>query len=84
MRRAAARIGHISASVSARTHIRVVPKQPAMLLFPLVIALVAATIVLAALSGPGCTQGRQVAGARTLAKTSLCRPTSSLNTLYGH
>ena len=85
IRRIAARIGHISVGMSARTHLRLVPKQPGVLLFPLAIALAAVTIVLAARSGPACMPVRQGgATAQAFAKTSPCRPTSSLNNLYGH
>ena len=83
MRRNAARIGKISAGATGRRHIRLVQKQPAILLFPLALALVAVTIVLAAVSGPGCTPARRVATTQTLAKTAVCRPTTSFNTLYG-
>ena len=82
-RRTAARIGQISARVGARTHIRLIPRQPALLLFPLALALVAATIALAAISGPGCTPVRQAAAGQTLARTNLCRPTTTFGTLYG-
>lgn len=84
IRRAAARISHISAAIGARTHIRLVPKQPGILLFPLAIALATVTIVLAARSGPACMPVHQVASPQTLTKISPCRPTTSLNTLYGH
>ncbi len=82
-RRAVARIGQISAAVSARTHIRLVPRQPAMLLLPLALALAAVTIVLAAVSGPGCTPVRRVGTTQTVARTNLCRPATTFNTFYG-
>ncbi len=85
-RRVAARIGRIPAGITARTHIRLVPRQPALLLFPLALALAAVTILLAAQSGPGCTPTRQVAAptAHGIPRTTLCRPATTLNTLYGH
>jgi hypothetical protein len=77
-----ARVGHISTAVHARTRIRLVPRQPALLFFPLVLALAVASVVLIARSGPGCTPARPAAGAHTVAKSSVCRP-PSYNPMFG-
>jgi hypothetical protein len=84
VRRVLARIGQISAAaVPPRMRTRLVPRQPVLLLFPLALALVAVTIVLAATSGPGCVPARQLAAGQIAARTNVCRPTTTFNTLYG-
>jgi hypothetical protein len=83
IRRVVARIGHISASIRTRRHIRLMPRQPVVLFFPLVLALAVVSIVLIARSGPGCTPVRPVARAHTVVKASPCRPATSFNPMFG-
>ena len=84
VRRAVARVGHVTAGVRARTHIRLVPRQPVVLIFPLVLALAVVSIVLIARSGPGCVPVRPQARTHTVAKTAPCRPATSINPMFGH
>jgi hypothetical protein len=63
------------------------PRQRAILLYPLAIALAIGSIVLAARSSPerGCLPVRAVAAAKNVAKSSLCRPPGNLSpVMYGH
>ncbi len=83
VRRAVARVGQISATIRARTRLRLLPRQPAVLFFPLVLVVAVVSIVLIARSGPGCQSARQIAGTHTVAKTSMCRPASTINPVFG-
>jgi hypothetical protein len=86
------RVG-VGRRVRARRRVRVPrmlrlrPRQRAVLLYPLAIALAIGSIVLAARSGPdrGCLPVRAVAAAKNVAKSSLCQPPGNLSPLmYGH
>src|SRR5215469_6966036 len=74
----------------ARTRIRrglwLRPRQRAVLLYPLAIALAIGSIVLAARSGPdrGCLPVRAVAAAKNVAKSSLCQQGTLSPVTYGH
>jgi hypothetical protein len=61
--------------IGARLHFRLVPRQRAVLFFPLAVALAVASIVFAARSSSGsCTPVKSVAAAKTYARTTpLCR-----------
>jgi hypothetical protein len=80
-------LGVILAAIGSRLHIRfrfwprLRPRQRAILLYPLAIALAVGSIVLAARSGPdrGCLPVRAVAAAKNVAKSSLCQPPGSLS-----
>jgi hypothetical protein len=82
-----ARLRLIPLAIGARLHVRLLPRQRAVLFFPLAIALAVASIVFAARSSSGtCTPVKSVAATKTFAnttttantkttaKTSLCRP----------
>jgi hypothetical protein len=62
-------------AVGARLHIRLVPRQRAVLLFPLAVALAVTSIVFAARSSSNsCTPVKSVAATKDVAKTTkLCR-----------
>jgi hypothetical protein len=80
------RVGHrvqAKRRVAARRGLRLRPRQRAILLYPLAIALTIGSIVLAARSGPdrGCLPVRAVAAAKNVAKSSLCPPGTLM---YGH
>jgi hypothetical protein len=89
---------HIRVGVRGRVHarrrarvpglLRLGPRQRAILLYPLAIALAIGSIVLAARSGPErtCLPVRAVAAAKNVARSSLCQPPgTTLNPLmYGH
>jgi hypothetical protein len=63
------------AAIGARLHFRLVPRQRAVLLFPLAVALAVTSIVFAVRSSSGgCTPVKSVAATKTVAKTTnLCR-----------
>jgi hypothetical protein len=66
-------------------HLRLGPRQRAVLLFPLAIALAIASIVFAARSASGCTPVRTVAAAKYVARSKLCKPPTGVSNLYiGH
>lgn len=68
--RPARRIGRLT----GRLHIRLIPRQPAVLFFPLALAIVVASVVFAVRSGPGSNcLPRQVAASKSLAQHRLCR-----------
>jgi hypothetical protein len=72
------------ASFSARLHFRLVPRQKAVLFFPLAVALAVTSIVFAARSSSGnCTPVKTVAAAKTVAKTNLCRAPAVTGFNYG-
>jgi hypothetical protein len=62
------------------------PRQRAILLYPLAIALTIGSIVLAARSGPdrSCLPVRAVAAAKNVARSSLCPPGTVSPVTYGH
>jgi len=66
--------------------LRLRPRQRAILLYPLAIALTIGSIVLAARSGPdrNCLPVRAVAAAKNVAKSSLCPPGTVSPVMYGH
>jgi hypothetical protein len=70
-----ARLLRMPAAIGARLHFRLVPRQRAVLLFPLAVALAVTSIVFAARSSSNtCTPVRPVAATKTVAKTTkLCR-----------
>lgn len=70
----------------SRRLLRLRPRQRAILLYPLAIALAIGSIVLAARSGNdrGCLPIRAVAAAKNVAKTSLCQPGTVSPLIYGH
>jgi hypothetical protein len=69
-------------ALPARLRIRIIPRQPAILIFPLAIALTVAAIVFAARSSSGnsCTPVRAI-GAVNVAKPKACK-TYSMNRMY--
>jgi hypothetical protein len=74
----------IPAAIGSRLHFRLLPRQRAVLFFPLAIALAVTSIVFAARSSSGmCTPTKSVAATKTVAKTDLCKtpPLTGLN--YG-
>jgi hypothetical protein len=83
------RVGH-QAQVRRRTRSRRLfglrPRQRAILLYPLAIALTIGSIVLAARSGPdrSCLPVRAVAAAKSVARSSLCPPGTVSPLTYGH
>jgi len=88
-------VGAVLAVIGSRLHIRIPfrfrprlrPRQRAILLYPLAIALAIGSIVLAARSGPdrSCLPVRAVAAAKNVAKSSLCQPPGSLSpVMFGH
>ncbi len=85
-----ARLRLIPLAIGRRLHIRLVPRQRAVLLFPLAVALAVASIVFAVRSSSGtCTPVKSVAAtnttakAKTTAKTSLCRPPVMTGMYFG-
>lgn len=68
-------LGRIPMVIGARLHFRLVPRQRAVLLFPLAVALAVASIVFAVRSSSGaCTPVKSVAATKTVTKTTnLCR-----------
>ena len=81
-----ARLRRIPIAVGARLHVRLVPRQRAVLFFPLAVALAVVSIVFAARSSSGsCTPVKSVAATKTAPPTTkLCR-TPVLNGLnFGH
>jgi glycerol uptake facilitator-like aquaporin len=69
-------------ALPAWLRIRIIPRQPAILIFPLAIALTVAAIVFAARSSSGnsCTPARTI-GAVNVAKPKACK-TYSMNRMY--
>jgi hypothetical protein len=59
-----------------RTARRLVPRQRAAIFFPLALAVAVTSIVFAARSSPGsgCTPGTQLAAARYVTASKLCKP----------
>jgi glycerol uptake facilitator-like aquaporin len=70
------------AAVASRLHIRIIPRQRAVLFFPLAIVLTVVAIVFAArsTSGNSCTPVRTI-GAANIAKPKLCK-TYTMNQMY--
>jgi hypothetical protein len=82
---ALARMRLIMVAVGGRLHVRLVPRQRAVLLFPLAVALAVTSIVFAARSSSGaCTPVKSVAAAKTTATSSLCRPPAFARLNFGH
>jgi len=84
-----ARLRFALAALFPRFHIRLVPRQRAVLFFPLAIAVAAASIVFAARSGAGngCSPVRTVAAGKYVAQSKLCRSLSPLSNSplkFGH
>jgi hypothetical protein len=69
------RLRLIAIAIGARLHFRLLPRQRAVLFFPLAVALAVTAIVFAARSTSGsCTPVKSVAAGNTAAKTTqLCR-----------
>jgi hypothetical protein len=69
-------------ALPSRLRARIIPRQPAILFFPLAIALTVAAIVFAARSSSGnsCTPVRTI-GAEKVAKPKACK-TYSMNQMY--
>ncbi len=60
--------------VGARLHFRIMPRQRAVLFFPLAVALAVTSIVFAARSSStNCSPVKSVAATKTVAKTPLCK-----------
>lgn len=82
-------LGVILAAIGSHLHfrLRLRPRQRAILLYPLAIALAVGSIVLAARSGSdkSCLPVRAVAAAKNVARSSLCHPPGNLSPLVaGH
>lgn len=72
------------AAVGARLHFRLIPRQRAVLFFPLAVALAVTSIVFAARSSSStCTPTKSVAAAKTVANSSLCRAPVITGLNYG-
>ncbi len=72
---ALARVRQILGAIGGRRRVRLVPRQRAVLFFPLAVALAVTSIVFAARSSSGtCTPVKPVAATKTVAKSNLCRP----------
>jgi hypothetical protein len=68
---ALARIRLILGAIRARLHIRLLPRQRAVLFFPLAVALAVTSIVFAARSSSGaCTPVKSVAGTKSVANSA--------------
>jgi hypothetical protein len=79
-----ARIQLMLAAIGARLHFRLVPRQRAVLFFPLAIALAVTSIVFAARSSNGsCTPVKSVAATKSVAKSKLCRTPVNLIGNFG-
>jgi hypothetical protein len=85
------RVRRAPAALCAKLHIRLIPRQRAVLFFPLALLLAVASIVYAAKSSSGdvCTPVRQVASTHatgsskpTASKGKLCRQPATLTPLY--
>jgi hypothetical protein len=78
------RIRKALASFFARLHFRLVPRQKAVLFFPLAVALAVTSIVFAVRSSSGnCTPVKTVAATKTVANTNLCRTPAITGLNYG-
>jgi hypothetical protein len=74
-------------AIGGRLRFRLVPRQRAVLLFPLALALAVVSIVFAARSSDGstCLPVRSVAASKFIATSKLCRPPATLSPLnFGH
>jgi hypothetical protein len=73
-------------AIGARLHFRLVPRQRAVLLFPLAVALAVASIVFAVRSSSGgCTPVKTVAASKIASKTTnLCRTPVLPGLVPGH
>ena len=83
---ALARLGRAPRLVLGRVHFRLVPRQRAIVFFPLALMLAVASIVYAARSssGPACVPVRQVAQSHIVTKSKLCRrpPATIVSPIY--
>jgi hypothetical protein len=68
-----ARVRQVPVATGGRLHFRLLPRQRAVLFFPLAIALAVTSIIFAARSSSGtCTPVKSVAATKTVAKSKLC------------
>jgi hypothetical protein len=82
-----ARLRLALAGSRARLHVRLIPRQPAVLFFPLAVAVLALSIVFAvrSSSGSSCTPARTVAVSKYPAQTRICKiPTDLPQLTSGH
>lgn len=80
-----ARLRLIPAAIGARLHIRLMPRQRAVLFFPLAVALAVTSIVFAARSSNGtCSPVKSVAATKIIAKTKLCKTPTLTGLNFGH
>jgi len=81
-----ARLRLIMVAIGARLHFRLVPRQRAVLFFPLAVALAVTSIIFAARSSSGnCTPVKSVAATKTVAKTTkLCRVPAIPGVTFSH
>ncbi len=80
---ALARLRLFLAAARTRLHWPSLPRQRAVLFFPLAIAIAAVSIFFAVRSSPGssCTSVKSVAAARYVANSKLCKPAAGVNPL---
>lgn len=81
------RLRAVPVALVSRRHFKLRPRQRIALFYPLAIALAIGSIVFAARSGPdrACVPVRAVAAAKNAAKSSLCRPPTTVRPLiFGH
>lgn len=67
----------LMSGIGSRFPFRLVPRQPAMLFFPLAVAVLVASVVFAVKTSHGastCSPTRTVAASRYLVRSPLCRP----------
>jgi len=82
-----ARVRHVPVAIGGRLHFpfRVLPRQRAVLFFPLAVALAVTSIIFAARSSSGtCTPVKSVAATRTVAKSKLCPAPVLTGLNFGH
>jgi hypothetical protein len=71
------RVRLLLSGLGSRFPFRLVPRQPAMLFFPLAVAILVTSVVFAVKTGHGastCSPTRTVAASRYVIRTPLCRP----------
>jgi hypothetical protein len=80
---ALARFQLFLAAARARLHLPSLPRQRAVLFFPLAVAIAVVSILFAVRSSPGssCTPVKSVAAAKYVAKSSLCKPVTGVSPL---
>jgi hypothetical protein len=87
LRAAFTRLRSTPGALGTRLRFRLVPRQRAVLLFPLALALAIVSIVFAARSSDGsnCVPVQSVAASKYVATSKLCRPPATLSPLnFGH